>query len=237
MGVDKIVDAMLVECGKCPYFADRQRRVLSLATRLTSPEDFDALLAHGYFWDLTYQIPSCQDCRACAPLRIPAATFRPSRSQRRNWRRNQDIRVVINPPSHSTEAVELRYQLYYRHRRLRFPQEPVLNKKGFRMFHRSLSGMTLEFRYFLADQPIATTLVDAGARCAASRCCYYDASLERGLGTFTMLYEIEWCRHTGRDYLYLGEYPAGCQRMVYKTTFRPYETLVPGVGWLWQSFS
>ena len=105
------------------------------------------------------------------------------------------------------------------------------------MFHQSLPGMTLEFRYFRGPDQVATTFVDAGSRSAASRCCYYDPGLELGLGTFTLLYEIEWCRQTGRDYLYLGEVPAGCQRMVYKTSFRPSETLLPGVGWLWQSFS
>ena len=31
----------------------------------------------------------CAECKACEPIRIPVDTFRPTRSQRRVWKRNQ----------------------------------------------------------------------------------------------------------------------------------------------------
>ena len=37
--------------------------------------------------------PLCADCNACVPMRIPVEFFEPSRSQKRTYKRNQDLSV------------------------------------------------------------------------------------------------------------------------------------------------
>ena len=55
--------------------------------------------------------PQCEHCQACVPARIPVGHFELNRTQRRCWRRNQDLsmRVVesLDSPEH--------YQLYERY--------------------------------------------------------------------------------------------------------------------------
>src|SRR6476661_420299 len=59
---------------------------------------------------LVYQ-PVCRGCRACLSLRVPVATFAASKSQRRCWRKNQDLRVTTGEP----EATEEKFELYRRY--------------------------------------------------------------------------------------------------------------------------
>src|SRR5438477_622465 len=56
---------------------------------------------------LLYQ-PVCGACRACVPIRVPVATFRPSKSQRRCRRRNEDLEVTVAGPV----ATDEKFQLY-----------------------------------------------------------------------------------------------------------------------------
>ena len=42
---------------------------------------------------VVYQ-PVCSGCRACCQIRVPIEAFRPNKSQRRCWRRNQDLIVT-----------------------------------------------------------------------------------------------------------------------------------------------
>jgi len=52
--------------------------------------------------------PVCEECQACQSIRIPVATFRPNRSQRRIIRDNSgSIEPVFREPCMDEEAIEL----------------------------------------------------------------------------------------------------------------------------------
>src|SRR5262245_31173955 len=51
--------------------------------------------------------PACSECRACRSLRIPVRSFRPDRSQRRAWKRNQDVRLEVGEPTVSRPKLKL----------------------------------------------------------------------------------------------------------------------------------
>ena len=62
---------------------------------------------------------------------------------------------------------------------------------------------------------------------------YFDPAFAgRSLGTFSVLWEIEYCRRENLPYDYLGYYVAGCQKMAYKARFRPNEMLVGENRWV-----
>ena len=65
--------------------------------------------------------------------------------------------------------------------------------------------------------------------------CYYDPDYERlGLGTYSILKQIELCRSFELSYLYLGLFIDDCDRMRYKARFLPHERLVGG---RWRRFA
>ena len=61
---------------------------------------------------------------------------------------------------------------------------------------------------------------------------YHDpAESHRGLGTFGVLYEIEYARELSIPYYYLGYWIKGCGAMEYKAAFRPNQVLWPDGQW------
>ena len=64
--------------------------------------------------------------------------------------------------------------------------------------------------------------------------CFFEPDLPQlGLGTFSILTQIELARRWGLQYVYLGLYIRDCASMAYKARFMPHERLVDG---RWQTF-
>ena len=60
---------------------------------------------------------------------------------------------------------------------------------------------------------------------------FYDTeNFNHSFGTYAILWQIEECKRHSKDYLYLGYLIKECNRMKYKTNFKPYEIFL-GDGW------
>ena len=56
---------------------------------------------------------------------------------------------------------------------------------------------------------------------------FFDPDMnKRGLGQFCILSQIEEATRRGLDYVYLGYWVRECQKMNYKTDYRPIEMLI-----------
>ena len=83
------------ECGYLPERSARSAFVDPSAPK--SPELLSILSRHGFRRSGAHIYrPECPQCRACVALRIPVHEFRRRRCQRRVWRHNQDLRVVVD---------------------------------------------------------------------------------------------------------------------------------------------
>ena len=88
----------------CPYLQGRieQRVVVSLDE--TPAGTFDRLSQTGFRRSHAFAYrPACPGCNACVPIRIPAATFAPDRTQRRIARRNAGLAGTERPAIASRE--------------------------------------------------------------------------------------------------------------------------------------
>ena len=82
--------------GDCPYRKSGVWENLSFYADELSDSAYAALLDQGFrrSGNSVYH-PICHNCESCIPIRVDVNRFAPSKSQRRTWRRNQDLRVVM----------------------------------------------------------------------------------------------------------------------------------------------
>lgn len=162
--------------------------------------------------------PSCPQCQACAPLRVPVQDFHLSRSQKRVLKKCSNIRMTIGPLRYQEEL----FDLYQRHSRHRFAEE-VCFTDFVTNFH-TPSSPALLARYWSHDQLVAAGYVDQTLCGLSSVYFIYDPEFSGlSLGIFGALQEIAHTQKLGLPYYYLGYWTPGCQRMAYKTGFHPHE--------------
>jgi arginine-tRNA-protein transferase len=215
----------------CPYLPGRLARNRAFLARRMPPELYHQLMDAGFRRSGTffYQ-PICSGCRACQPIRVPVATFTPSKSQRRVWRRNQDLIVSIGPPIPTDE----KFDLYTRYVRGRHNPDRDDNRAGFEEFLYTTPVQTLEFAYRTPGDRrlIGIGLCDICAQSLSSVYFYFDPlEARRGIGTFSSLQEIDFAARNKISHYYLGYYIADCASMNYKANFHPHEILHPDGIW------
>jgi arginyl-tRNA--protein-N-Asp/Glu arginylyltransferase len=171
---------------------------------------------------------ACPTCRACEPIRLDAATFRPSRTQRRVLQRGDaELRVEIGTPIADQRRVDL-YNLHKELRRLGDSQNGI-DLDGYREFLVMTCCDSFEMRYLRNDELVGVALVDRGSASLSAVYCYYDPNDARlSLGTYSILKQVELCKTWDLRYLYLGLYISDCERMRYKARFSPHERLIDG---------
>ncbi|MGB7160751.1 MAG: arginyltransferase [Tepidisphaeraceae bacterium] len=225
------VDVRLVNTGDhaCPYLPGRVANNRAFLAERIDPEIYHAFMDAGFRRSgrIVYQ-PACAACRACVPIRVPVATFVPSKSQRRCWRRNADLALHVEPARASDE----KFDLYRRYNAARHGAEEV-DRSAFESFLCDSPVDTLEFAYRDATgRLLAVGICDVSARSLSSVYFYFDpAAPKRGVGTYGVLQEIEFARGAGIPYYYLGYWVEPCRSMRYKADFRPCELLQPDGQW------
>jgi len=213
----------------CPYLEDRTARMpLRWQLRGLSGEELDAALAEGdrRVGRMLYRT-ACPSCTACEPIRVPVERFRPSRSQRRVWRKNKDVKVTVGPATFSQEKLDL----YNRHKLDRdlSRTEQEMTRRGYEGWFLHSCVQTVEMCFELEGRLAGVSIVDVGARDTSSVYHFFEPDLaQRSIGTFSALVEIAWARSRGGRYHYLGLYVQDCQHLSYKANFAPNERRVDG---------
>jgi len=174
--------------------------------------------------------PICAGCRECRPIRVPVDRFTATKSQRRTWRRNQDLVVTAAPPAPTDEKFDL-YARYLRERHDKHDDADDL--AGFVEFLYLSPVDTLEFCYRdAAGKLVGVGICDVCERSLSSVYFYFDPSEgRRGLGTFSSLWELDFARKENIPHYYLGYWIRDCGAMTYKACFGPHEVLGGDGAW------
>ena len=215
---------------RCPYLPDRDDQVEYLVAPSLNPAVYEALMNRGFRRNGTVVYrPVCVSCQACQAIRVPVGAFRPSRSMRRVRGRNGDVTVTCARPE--TDAEKL--VLFRRYLEARHDGTMTGSPEEFEEFLYTSPVSTIEFQYRLGQRLIGVSLADRGPRSLSSVYMYFDPEYaERSLGSFSILWEIEFCVSAGLPYYYLGFYVAGSRTMAYKARYRPCEVLRAHRHWV-----
>lgn len=219
----------------CPYLDGQTARLpLRWQRNLLGGDAFDLALAAGdrRVGRMLYRT-SCATCHACEPIRIPVDTLVPTRSQKRAWKRNQDLTVEIGPATASEEKLAL-FNRHKLERGLARDGTPMSAESYLNWFVRTCTT-TVEMLYRAEGRLLGVGIVDLGARDSSSVYFYFDPDdSDRSLGTFSVLFESLWLRSRGGRHHYLGLYAEESVHINYKARFYPHERKIDGV---WKSFA
>lgn len=170
--------------------------------------------------------PACKTCQACIPIRVRAETFQPDRSQRRCFKKNDDLTLAVVESIDTDEHYEL-YERYINQRHFDGEMYPP-KRTEYSSFLSAQWGVT---RYFEFRNPegtlIALAVCDLLEDGLSAVYTFFDPEeKKRSLGVYGVLAQLEWVKTQELSYLYLGYWIKNCQKMTYKTNYRPFELLV-----------
>ncbi len=217
----------------CPYLPGRSER--KVFTELKGPHADhlnDALGRIGFRRSQTVAYrPSCVDCSACVSVRVVAAEFAPSSTQRRTLKANSDLVATVCRPWSTVEQFDL-LQKYLTHRH---PGGGMANMDEVdfadMVEHTPVDTQVIEYREptpeGLPGRLVGACLTDRQGDGLSMIYSFYDPdhAWREGLGNYIILDHIRRAADEGLPYVYLGYWVDGSVRMQYKVRYRPLERL------------
>ncbi len=216
----------------CPYLSGQVERNLFTEIRGPNSQELHDRLARAGFrrsHNILYR-PACPTCRACIPVRVDVGGFRLSKSQRRILRVNRDLITRETRPQATSEQHAL-FARYQSHRHAG-SEMAAMSMADYRAM---VEESAVETRMIELRTPqgclVACCLVDClGDGFSAVYSFYAPEDIRRSLGTHIVLGLIARARSHNLPFVYLGYWISACEKMSYKTRFRPLQTLGPD-GW------
>ena len=208
----------------CSYLADQEATTLFIDPRQEVDQTLYSNLSLLGFRRSGSHIyrPHCSYCKACIPARIPVNDFKRSRSQRRNWQRNSDLRVERSTDIQDDDCYDL-YRRYIEQRHADGDMYPP-DREQYESFLNNAWDCTRYFRFYHDEQLLAVAVVDEMVDGLSAIYTFFEPDgVQRGLGTYAILWQVEKAREMGLEHLYLGYWIENCQKMAYKSEYQPLE--------------
>jgi arginine-tRNA-protein transferase len=209
----------------CSYLPERMARTLFLdPSARVNQALYQYLIDRGFrrSGQYLYQ-PACSSCEACVSLRLPASDFSPNRSQRRNWKLNQERIVVSTQPAVFNQA---HFDLYKSYQEARHVDGALatVDPEQYLQFLTCPWADTLFYEFHLDDQLVAVVVTDHLPEGLSAVYTFFDPVRKiDGLGVYALLWQIELARQLGKPWVYPGYWVEGSDKMDYKSAYRPLE--------------
>ncbi|NVD06274.1 arginyltransferase [Vibrio sp. JPW-9-11-11] len=209
----------------CSYLSERQERVaVALDPAMHCGSSYEVLLANGFrrSGDTIYK-PHCDRCQACQAIRVSIPDFIPTRNQKRLLNKAHAIEWQLK------ESMDYDwFELYARYIEARHRNGSMYPPKRneFAQFSQCNWLNTQFLHLYHEGKLIAIAVTDILSNSASAFYTFYDPNHSISLGTLAVLYQAEYCRQQGKQWLYLGYQIDECPAMNYKVRFQRHQRLV-----------
>ena len=171
--------------------------------------------------------PACALCQACISCRVRVREFIPGKRFKRIWRRNLDV-VARELPAAALDSPEF-YNLYARYISARHADGDMYppSREQFASFIQASTPSSHFHAFYFQERLLAVCILDELDHGLSAMYTFFEPELpERSLGVYVILWQIEKARRLNLPYLYLGYWIKDCDKMRYKTEYRPLELLI-----------
>lgn len=217
---------------ECSYLPGRRAVTVFADPGFVMNSDiYSSLSSHGFRRSGAHvYTPRCPDCTACVAVRVRVSEFRPTRRHRRIRRVNSDLTAHQRSAGYD----EAHFLLYCRYMQARHPGGAMDNpsREQYAEFLIGAWSNTEFYEFRLGTRLVAVAVADRLRDGLSAVYTFFDPEHEkRSPGVNAVLFEIDEAARLGLDWLYLGYWVEGCQKMEYKSEYLPQERLV---GSRWQ---
>ncbi len=211
----------------CSYLPERDARTIFLDPKVPiSKALYSRMLTAGFRRSGTHLYrPGCESCQACMSCRIQVRKFTQSRRFKRVWKRNQDL--TAKPLKDLADPAI--YALYCHYIELRHADGDMYppSQEQYDNFIDAKTETTQYFGFYAGSQLVAVSVMDELDHALSAMYTFFDPDQpQRSLGSYIILWQIEKALRLNLPYLYLGYWVKDCDKMRYKTDFRPLELFV-----------
>jgi arginine-tRNA-protein transferase len=223
--LEKLKVKRFVSQGQCPYFPEiRESMTHAFSAKKMAPAIYETLISDGFRRNGFYFYQNlCPDCGSCIPIRVDVEKFKPSKTQRRIFRKNQDVKIIRHPTIFDWEAFLL-YRKYCDQR-----HDSAETEADYRRFLIESPVPTDMMRYYVGKKLIGLGWTDVLPNSLSSVYFAFDPDESfRSPGVFSLLKEVELCRALRKPWLHLGFWIKEHPKMSYKNQYRPCQLLIGG---------
>lgn len=219
---ERVEDYFLDADTKCPYGLGHTAVFHQAFFAPIDEEIMELFLSAGYRrnGNCLYNM-RCPECSACLSIRLLPEYFSPSRSQRRNFKKNADLTISMKDYVLTKESIDLCDKFL----KSRYPTDNSGRRYSEDFFDNNIIE-TKEVQYRFDGKLLGSCIVDIGKDWLNAVYFYFDSDeAKRGLGVYNILNLVNICLKSDRKYLYLGYQIDEIAAMNYKKKFKPYQIM------------
>jgi arginine-tRNA-protein transferase len=225
----RVLERFVEKPRECSYLPDRKASLEVLLALEVGADELEELLVRGWRrFGPCYFRPACATCSECVSLRVPVATFHPSKTQRRVVRAvERRFRREVGVPSASADRIALHQKWHAQREETRGWNENPVDAERYAFDFAFPHPAAREAAYYDEDGHLAAVgLFDQTPHALSAAYFFYDPDLAHlSLGVANVLHLVDDARRLGVPHVYLGYRVAGCASLAYKSGYRPHELM------------